>query len=197
MRKGLLYIPGKGGAANEAARYRPLFPDWDVVGMDYRADTPWDAQEEFCRFYDRFSASHERIILIANSIGAFFAMSALSEKRIEKSYFISPIVDMERLITDRMQQAGISERELMERGAIDVGAEERLSWQYLSWVREHPVSWRAPTAVLYGAQDRLQSLRTIRAFAAEIGADLTVMEDGEHWFHTPAQLAFLDAWIQN
>ena len=29
----------------------------------------------------------------------------------------------------------------------------------------------------------------------EIGAELTVMPDGEHWFHTEEQLRFLDAWI--
>ena len=28
------------------------------------------------------------------------------------------------------------------------------------------------------------------------GADLTVMEDGEHWFHTNAQMQFLDDWIR-
>ena len=32
-------------------------------------------------------------------------------------------------------------------------------------------------------------------FAARIGAPLTVMPGGEHWFHTPEQMAFLDAWI--
>lgn len=26
---------------------------------------------------------------------------------------------------------------------------------------------------------------------------LTVMEDGEHWFHTPSQMKFLDNWIKD
>lgn len=32
------------------------------------------------------------------------------------------------------------------------------------------------------------------AFAARPGRTLTVMEDGEHWFHTPQQLAVLEHW---
>jgi len=27
------------------------------------------------------------------------------------------------------------------------------------------------------------------------GAELTVMEEGEHWFHTDEQMRFLDNWI--
>ena len=34
------------------------------------------------------------------------------------------------------------------------------------------------------------------AFAKRHRAALTVMEGGEHWFHTPEQMAFLDRWIE-
>lgn len=62
-------------------------------------------------------------------------------------------------------------------------------------MREHPIVWRVPTRILYGARDDLTSMDTIAAFARRIGAALTVMPDGEHWFHTEAQMRFLDAWI--
>ena len=32
------------------------------------------------------------------------------------------------------------------------------------------------------------------AFAARFHAGLTVMEGGEHWFHTPAQMEVLRRW---
>ena len=35
---------------------------------------------------------------------------------------------------------------------------------------------------------------TAEAFAARPRRTLTVMEDGEHWFHTPQQLAVLERW---
>ena len=63
-------------------------------------------------------------------------------------------------------------------------------------MREHPIRWEAPTRILYGSGDTLIPRETVEAFARAQGAELTVMEGGEHWFHTPAQMAFLDAWIR-
>ena len=37
---------------------------------------------------------------------------------------------------------------------------------------------------------------TIGEFADATGASLTVMENGEHWFHTDEQMRFLDDWIR-
>lgn len=46
-------------------------------------------------------------------------------------------------------------------------------------------------------RDNLTSLETISDFANKYGATLTVMESGEHWFHTEEQMRFLDAWIRS
>ena len=67
--------------------------------------------------------------------------------------------------------------------------------EYLTYVREHPIHWAIPTQILYAGRDNLTSRQTVIAFAQAHRAGLTVMEDGEHWFHTPQQLAFLDAWL--
>lgn len=39
-------------------------------------------------------------------------------------------------------------------------------------------------------------METISDFAGRIGAELTVMQGGEHWFHRQEQMRFLDAWIR-
>ena len=195
MSKGLLYIHGKNGSPTEAEHYRKLFPGYEVVGLDYAAETPWEAQAEFSRKFDLFKARHDHVEVVANSIGAYFAMHSLSGKTIEKAYFISPIVDMEKLIGDMMTMAGVSEAQLIEKGRIETSFGETLSWEYLSWVRDHPVTWTIPTAILCGDNDLLQPLQSIRDLADRIGAELTVMEGGEHWFHTKEQMAFLDSWI--
>ena len=41
----------------------------------------------------------------------------------------------------------------------------------------------------------LTSHETITAFAKAHGAELTVMDGGEHWFLTDEQMQFLDNWI--
>lgn len=64
------------------------------------------------------------------------------------------------------------------------------------YVRNHPIKWNIPTHILYGENDNLTSMETISAFANRIGASLTVMKDGEHWFHTDEQMKFLDNWIR-
>ena len=195
MKKGMIYIHGKGGNVGEADHYKALFPEYDVIGFDYKSETPWDAKEEFIPFYTSFCKEHDMVSMIANSIGAFFSLYAFGDRKIEKAYFISPVVNMEKLILDMMQLANIAEENLKEQGHIETAFGETLSWEYLSWVRNHPISWDIPTRILYGSKDHLQSIDTIRSFAEQIGAEVTVMKDGEHWFHTAEQMAFLDNWI--
>jgi len=105
-------------------------------------------------------------------------------------------VNMEKLITDMLQWANVTEPMLEKAGTIETAFGETLSREYLSWVRKHPVEWNAPTSILYGQNDTLQSFETISAFSKTVGAELTVMEAGEHWFHTEEQMDFLDKWIR-
>ena len=196
MRRIIIYIHGKGGNAEEANHYRSLFSESDVVGFDYTSQNPWDAKNEFPGLFDSCSKAYDEVILIANSIGAFFAMSALAEKGISRALFISPIVNMEKLIADMMLWANVTEDELQSKKEITTAFGETLSWEYLCYVRKHPIKWSIPTCILYGGKDHLTSRETISEFAEKQGADLTVMEDGEHWFHTNAQMHFLDDWIR-
>ena len=191
-----VYLHGKGGNAREAERYRALLPGWRVTGLDYRAQTPWEAREEFLAYFKADRRDGTKVLVIANSIGAFFAMQALDETRVDRALFVSPVVDMERLIETMMAGTGITEPELRQRGEIKTEFGETLSWRYLQDVRQHPIRWRVPTAILYGSGDALMPRETVEAFARRTGATLTVMEGGEHWFHTKAQMQFLDAWVR-
>ncbi len=197
MRRLIVYVHGKGGSAEEAKHYRPLFPDSDVIGFDYHAQTPWEAKEEFPRFFDLHSEGYDSVILIANSIGAFFSMNALGEKNISQAMFISPIVNMEQLIANMMMWSHVTENELKTKKEIPTEFGETLSWEYLCYVRKHPIKWSVPTCILYGGKDQLTSWETVSGFADQIGAKLTVMKDGEHWFHTEEKMKVLDQWISS
>ena len=197
MKKLVIYVHGKGGTAEEAKHYRTLFVESDVIGFDYKSQNPWEAKREFSDFYDLHSKEYNSVILVANSIGAYFSMNALAEKNISQAMFISPIVNMERLIADMMMWSNVTEAELESKKEIPTEFGETLSWEYLCYVRKHPIKWSIPTRILYGGKDHLTSRETISGFADRIGADLTVMEDGEHWFHTEEQMNVLDHWISN
>ena len=196
MKRLVIYVHGKGGTAEETEHYKPLFPESDVIGFDYKSQNPWEAKSEFSDFYDLNSKGYDSVILVANSIGAFFSMNALAEKMISKALFISPIVNMERLITNMMIWSNVTEKELCSKKEISTDFGETLSWEYLWYVRKHPIKWNTPTCILYGANDNLTSRETISEFAEQTGAVLTVMNDGEHWFHTDKQMEFLDDWIR-
>ena len=195
MKKCVIYIHGKGGSAAEAEHYKPLFADFDMIGFDYQATTPWEAKAEFARLFTEVAAKYKQIIMVANSIGAFFAIHSLNDKKISEAFFISPIVNMENLIKNMIRWANVTEAELQQKGIIQTEFGETLSWKYLTWVQNNQINWTVPTHILYGSSDNLQFLTDIENFAHEICADLTVMQGGEHWFHTEEQMQFLDNWI--
>lgn len=196
MKKGMLYIHGKGGSPLEAKRFGKNCPDHEVTGVAYSGELPWEVQHQIRGAYDKARRTYGSVSVIANSIGAYFAMHALQSCEIERALFISPVLDMERLILDMMGWAGVSEEELRQRGEIPTDFGETLSWKYLCFVRDHPIAWNVPTEILYAGGDHLISRQTVERFAERHGARLTVMEDGEHWFHTDEQLAFLDRWMK-
>lgn len=191
----VLFIHGKGGNAEESEHYKPFFPNADVCGLDYQSEYPWDAKQEFTDKVMELSAKYHKITLVAVSIGAYFSMNAGIDRSIDRAFFISPIVHLEQLILDMIGWAGTNERELQEKKIIPTDFGDDLSWEYLQYVRKHPIRWEVPTEILYGSADHLQSIETIQAFVDNNPAALTVMEGGEHWFHTEEQLRFLDQWL--
>ena len=196
MKNLIIYVHGKGGSAGEAEHYKSLFPKDEVIGFNYRSQTPWEAKKEFSAFFAVQRSQCEHLTLVANSIGAFFALSSLDETLVDRAYLISPVVDMESLICNMMQWANVTEQELAEQREIATDFGETLSWEYLCYVRKHPIIWNVPTCILYGEHDNLTSLETVSAFAKQHRAELTVMPDGEHWFHTEEQMQFLNHWIR-
>ena len=198
MKNVIVYVHGKGGNAEEANYYRKFFnDDFGIIGFDYKSENPWDAKSEFSDYFDSIIPEYNKTILIANSIGAYFSLISLADKKIEKAMLISPIVDMERLILDMMTRANVSEEELSIKKEIETPFGETLSWEYLSYVRKNPIHWNIPTGILYAEKDNMTSISTITDFSKKINANITVMSGGEHWFHTKEQMDFLDNWIKS
>ena len=197
MKNVVIYIHGKYGTVEEAEYYKKFFNEADIIGFEYTSEYPWDFQKEFSNFIDNIYIKYKKISIIANSIGAYFTMLSLTNKNIEKAFFISPIVDMEKLIIDMMFLENITEEELYKKKEIKTSFGEILSWDYLTFVRKNPIEWNIPTYILYGENDDLTSYETILNFTNKSKANLTIMKGGEHWFHTDEQIEFLNNWIKN
>jgi len=135
------------------------------------------------------------ISLFGCSIGAYFSMLAYRDEAIRQALFLSPVVDMKQVIENMMRRFDISEERLRQEKKIATPA-KTLYWDYYQYVCAHPVSWDKPTAILYGAQDTLCEAGYMRDFAERTNANLTILEDGEHWFHTEKHLAFYRDWLE-
>ena len=186
-RRVYLYVHGKNGCKEEAERFAgtACAAGWQVLAIDL---------PEIEAVYARMKPVWAHIRLYGVSIGAWLAMQALQGDAPEQALLASPVVDMEALITNMMQYAHVTEEQLQRAGEIPTDLGETLSWPYLCWVREHPLHWHGRTQVLYGDRDALTSRTLIERFRQESGAHLTIMEGGEHWFHTPVQMAAVQMW---
>ena len=136
------------------------------------------------------------ICLYGSSLGAYFSLLAYKDLPLRKCLFLSPVLDMVRLIQNMMKQASISEQDLMEKRDVLTPAGETLNWDYYCYVKENPVDrWDASTAILYGSEDDVTEPEVAEGFTKRWGCDLTVLEGGGHWFHTERELALLDTWL--
>lgn len=204
-----LYIHGKMGRKEEAAHLAEIvYPmGYQVLSIDLPGHgkrtgemehfVPWEVVPELQAVYANTQKRWKKISLYANSIGAYFSLLAFREVKLEKSLFVSPILDMEKLIHDMMGWAGVSREQLQQAGEIPTAFGDTLSWKYLTYAEEHLITkWDSPTVILYAGQDHLTERETVDDFSQRFGCTVTVMENGEHWFHTEEQMAVLDAWLR-
>lgn len=136
-----------------------------------------------------------KISLFACSIGAYFALQAYAKESLQKALFLSPLVDMQRMIENMMHWFDITPARLQDEQQIETPIQP-LYWDYYQYVLSHPVEWHTPTAILCGENDTVVQRDTIDAFVQRTGASLTVQPGGEHYFHTAPQLAFFQSWAE-
>lgn len=204
-----LFIHGKCGCKEEGAAFAEVAcpKGWQVLAIDLpehgerKGETgldPWHVVPELRGVMENLRQRGGCVRLRANSIGAWFSMLAFADMPPEKALFVSPVLDMEKLIRSMMLWAGVDEERLEREGEIPTNFGETLFWRYLQYAKTHPIlQWSAETAILYAGQDNLTTRNTVDAFVRRFDCGLAVMENGEHWFHTPEQLAVLRSWEES
>ena len=205
--RAFLHVHGKMGCKEEAERFAELAcpRGWQVLSMDLpehgarkgapETFTPCQVLPELRRFYDWLSPRWDSIGLYATSMGCWFSMLALSDRPLTQALFVSPVVDMVKLIEKLMAWSGVTPAQLEREKTIPTEWGEVLSWDYYTWAQAHPVRrWAVPTALLFGARDHLTDLATVEEFAERFQAELEVIPDSKHWFQDEGQLAALKNW---
>lgn len=137
------------------------------------------------------------VSLFAVSMGAYFSLLACRDRRLRHAWFLSPVVDMERLTRDMMRWFQISEARLEAEGAVPTPMGQTIRWDDYCYVRSHPVvRWPFPTDILRGSRDALVAEETVSGFSERFSCRLRTVEGAEHWFHTPPDLEALSVWLR-
>lgn len=146
--------------------------------------------------YSFVQNKYKSFSLFAGSLGAYFSLSAYQEVKFEKCLFVSPVLDMKRLIQNMMKEANVTEDELRVKGTIKT-TDDVLSWDYYDFVCRNPIKkWNSETFILYGENDNITEKSVLHNFVEKFNCNLDIMQNGEHWFHTEEQVKYLDFWMR-
>ena len=141
-------------------------------------------------------ANYEEINLWACSMGAYFSLLAYKNENIEQCIFLSPVVNMKVIIDNMMLWSNTTENELREKQEIKTDFGQTLYWDYYLYVKENPITnWNKKTYILYGNKDNMQDENIIKNFSENFSCKLSILEDGEHYFHTEKQLDYYKNWL--
>ncbi len=177
--KVFLFVHGLHGRKEEALAFaKEAVPKgYQVLSIDLPVERkPWEVLPLLNEVRDYLYENWKSVSVRANSIGSWFTLLAFQSKKVEQALLVSPILDMKKFI------------ELMPQREDD----------YYEWVVNNPITgWDVPTYILRPEVDMIVSEEIDRDFISQHQWQITIMPGGEHWFHTPEQLAFLKAWEKN
>ena len=139
----------------------------------------------------------DNISLFACSMGAYFSLLAYKDENLANCWFLSPVLNMQQVIAHIMQEINVTPEQLKQQKTI-ANPYETLYWEYYQYVLAHSISkWSVNTAILRGQHDTLCSAQSAADFARRFNCRLKEQPGGEHWYHTPEQLAYYRQWLHN
>lgn len=151
--------------------------------------------EEIIEYAKEHSTS---ISLMANSIGAYFSLLAYKHEVLEQSLFLSPVVDMSRILHNIMKWSNITEEQLYMEQEITTSFGPTLYWDYYQYVMQNPIKeWEVPTSILYGKKDDLCEHDVVSCFAKGFNCDFQISNASEHHFHTEKDLTIYRNWLRH
>jgi pimeloyl-ACP methyl ester carboxylesterase len=169
-------------------------PEHGERKTENRLCNPQNCVNDLLQVYEYAKTEFETASFFGCSIGAYFAMLAFEKLPIKQAVFLSPVVDMTRIIKNIMAVFNITPEDLKQNGIIETPI-KKLYFDYYDYVKNTPVKWGVPTEILYGENDDICEQNIVRSFAENSGAKLTVAKNCEHWFHTNYQLDVLRKWL--
>lgn len=201
-----LFVHGQGGKKFEAERFAKIATKYgyQVLAIDLpkhgeRTDetnfVPWEIEKELKLVMNYAKQRWNKISLRANSIGVYFSLLALQSEKIEKCLFVSPLLDMQRMIEDLMKLANVTRERLKVEKEIKTDFGQTLSWEYYCYAQDNNVKALCKdTEILYASGDEVIPQETVEKFAKDNNSNLTILNSGEHWLHLPKEVRKMEEW---
>ena len=204
-----LVVHGKSSCKEDAERFAAIAVDmgYQVLCFDLPAHGARATQKRACTVQngvqdlrivmDYVRQNWNSVSLLATSLGVYFSLIAYRDVKFDRCLFSSPILNMRRLIENMMRWFNVTPEQLQAQREIPTPIGETLSWDYYSYVREHPVDvWNSPVAILYPELDNLTEPEVVDEFAERFGASVEIVNGSEHYLHSDSELAIMDAWMK-
>lgn len=191
----VIYIHGYQSSRKEFDFYKSFIVGYDVKNLAYDDGDIYKVGPIIREKFQKLTSKYREVVVIAHSIGAFYAMEYLSDQNIKKAFFISPITDMFQVLFDMMNKYKVTEKRLKKEENILLENGFTLSYSFYKHVLEDSDNWKTPTEVLFGYQDGLTYLNNTIAFVSSHNASLTIKNDADHYFKKPKDLDFIQKWI--
>lgn len=209
-KKVYIYAHGQGGSKDDAELLASVVCEqgWQVISFDLsehgqRRHEPasCDPRRAILEFREILSYAKNRwdeVALFAVSLGAWLDLQSFRDEKLSDCLFVSLILDMKYVISNIMCQADVSEERLKQERMILTPAGQPFFWEYWSFVLNNPITkWETPSRILYAENDDMTPLYIAKNFTQQFDCTLSIMKNGEHWFHTPQQLDYLRKWIKS
>ena len=181
---------------SEKYGYQVLSFDLPKHGERKNENTPINPEvckKELSDIYSMLKEKWNTISLFTNSIGTYFSLLAYKEKKIEKAFFLSPLLDMREVIENMMLAFGVTEERLKIEKEITLPIGQTLYWDYYSYVRKKPITkWEIKTYILCGEKDEICNMETTKKFSKEFNCKLEILKGSEHYFYREEQLKKLE-----
>ena len=203
-----LYVHGKQASKEAAAGFAAIAEEkgfqtlsFDLPRHGERTCSPdrcdiWNGMRDLSIMRDAVFSRWREVSLYGCSLGAYFSLNTYAGDDFKQCLFQSPIVDMDALTRQMMIWFGISEERLEREREIETPI-DRMTWDYVQYIRAHPVqSWPIPTSVLYAGRDNLQPREVIDAFCNRFHALLTVSPQSEHPFMGEGDAQIVTRWLR-
>lgn len=194
--KVVVYIHGMKGSSLEAEEYKYI-EGYDIKGLDYEDGNPYEMKDIIRNKFAELIKPYDEVVVIANSIGAFYTYEYLYDFNIKQAFFICPIANMFQIIFNLMINNGITRERLKEERFIKIDRDTTLSYEFYQYLSDnlHNSNYKVPTEILYGSKDELVYIEDINTFVMDHDARLTIKKGSKHYFHTDEEKEFIKNWI--